>query len=92
MNKQPEDYEITTKRCTDDATSYNIPAPLVHNILRSIVTAIVFLGGYMVVWGINDASFKSQVLTELGWMKDRVVEIGDDQDEHEQRKHDAYDQ
>ena len=80
--------EQTTRDPSGEA--YRIPAPLVHNILKSIVGAFIFIGGYMVVWGINDAAFKSKVLTELSWMKSRVSEIGEDQDEHEARKHDAY--
>ena len=69
---------------------YLIPAPLLHRLLLLVATAIISIGGYMAVWGMADAAFKSQVLTELGWMKGRVVELGDDMDEHDSR-HDAND-
>ena len=71
-----------TKRMPDE-NGYLIPGQLMHRLILSILVAIISIGGYMVTWGINDAAFKAQVLTELGWMKERVVEIGDDLDKHE---------
>jgi len=40
---------------------YKVSAPLVHWAITSIIGAIVILGGYMVVWAINDAEFKGEM-------------------------------
>lgn len=72
---------------TRDVDGYTIPAPLVHKLLLCIVTSILGIGGYMVLWGVNDAKFKARVLTELQYLKERVVEIGEDQDKHEHEVH-----
>ena len=64
---------------------YMIPAGVVNALILGIFATIFTVGGYMIVWGLNDASFKAQVLTELGYLKARVVEIGEDQDEHDNR-------
>ena len=76
--------EVVNKLTAD---GYVIPAPLVHRVLWAIVVAIVTVGAYMVAWGFNDAAFKSRVLTELSYLKERVVEIGEDQDRHELKAH-----
>jgi hypothetical protein len=80
---------MTDKITTKYGNLYSVPAPLVHNILKSVVGAILILGGYMVVWGINDATFKATVITKLTFIDARITEIGKDQDQHEARKHDA---
>ena len=70
---------------------YTVSEGLVTAVLKGIVVSIISIGAYMVIWGINDARFKSSVQTDLEWIKERVGEIGKDQDEHEARKHDAFD-
>ena len=62
---------------------YVVPAPLMHRIMVAVLSSIIIIGGYMVMWAYNDAAFKSRMLTEMQFLKDRVVEIGEDQDEHE---------
>ena len=76
--------ELRTK-ALPEKNGYLIPAPLMHRLLWLIAVSIVSIGGYMAVWGMADAGFKSQVLTELGWVKGRVRELGDDMDEHDAR-------
>ena len=66
---------------------YLIPGALMHRLILSIIVAIVTIGGYMVAWGIADAGFKARVLTELVFFKERLHEIGKDQDEHEREDH-----
>ena len=66
-----------------DQGGYFIPAKVVNGLIIAIFTSLFTIGGYMVVWGLNDAAFKSRVLTELGYLKARVIEIGDDMDDHE---------
>jgi hypothetical protein len=63
--------------------NYQIPRELVNRCIFSIIFGVVTIAGYMVMWGVNDAAFKSKVLTELQYLRERVVEIGEDQDEHE---------
>jgi hypothetical protein len=41
----------------DDA--YRISATLVHATLVSIVAGIVSMGGYMIVWALNDVKWKA---------------------------------
>ena len=72
---------------TTNTNTYAIPAALINKLIWSIIIGIVTIGGYMVAWGINDAKFKVQVITELQYLKERVVEIGEDQDRHEHEDH-----
>ena len=41
--------------------AYELPARLVHNLIRSIFGTIVIIGGYMIIWAINDAAWKAQL-------------------------------
>jgi len=45
--------------------NYLVPAPLVHRILWGVVISLLGLGGYMLVWYMNDQLFKQEVLTRL---------------------------
>ena len=92
MNKKPEnltDEELSeTRRIVQlIGDGYVVPAPLLHKVLVGILTCIIFIGGYMVAWAYTDATFKSRVLTEMEFLRERVVEIGEDQDDHENRMH-----
>ena len=44
---------------------YLIPAPLVNKAIISIIGSIFLIGAYMVVWAVNDASFKARVLSAI---------------------------
>jgi hypothetical protein len=80
------DPDKRTRRMPEH-NGYLIPGALMHRLILSIIVAIVTIGGYMVAWGIADAGFKAKVLTEMIYIKDRVKELGKDQDEHESEKH-----
>lgn len=67
----------------ESEAGYFIPAKLVNGLIVAIFGSLLTISGYMVVWGLNDAAFKARVLTELGYLKARVIEIGEDQDQHE---------
>jgi hypothetical protein len=71
----------------DARQTYRIDAKLVNRLITSAITSIIVIGGYMLVWGLNDARFKSRVLIELSYLKERVIEIGEDQDAHEHEMH-----
>jgi hypothetical protein len=41
-----------------DNGMYQIPAALVTRLIVTIITSISFVGGYMVLWALNDAQWK----------------------------------
>ena len=45
--------------------TYQIDSGLVHKLIWTIIAAILSIGGYMVVWAINDSRFKQEVRTTL---------------------------
>lgn len=51
---------------------YQIPASLVHRLITSIIVAIVTIGGYMILWAINDAASKASWAERLNQMEKRL--------------------
>jgi fructose-specific phosphotransferase system component IIB len=43
------------------ATVYQIPAPLVHRLIVAVISGILAIGGYMVVWAINDSAWRTRI-------------------------------
>jgi Tfp pilus assembly protein PilO len=39
----------------DAGGNYQVPVPLVHKTIVAVVAAVLAVGGYMIVWAINDA-------------------------------------
>ena len=39
---------------------YLIAKPLVHKAIVSIISGIIVIAGYMIVWAVNDASWKAK--------------------------------
>lgn len=39
---------------------YYLPAPLVNKLIAVIFGAILAIGGYMITWAVNDASYRSE--------------------------------
>ena len=52
--------------------SYTISARLVHWGITSIISGIVVIGGYMVVWAINDSAWRARVTTEVNEIHERM--------------------
>lgn len=50
---------------TEGEKRYSIAAALVHKLIISIIGAIIATGGYMVLWGINDARWKGTMETQF---------------------------
>ena len=46
--------------------SYQISSSLVNRLIAAIIIAIISIGGYMIVWAINDAQWKGRL--EERWM------------------------
>jgi len=44
---------------------YYLSAGLVNKLILSILTGIVVIAGYMIVWAVNDASWKASQETKL---------------------------
>ena len=49
----------------DNDSKYIISTRLVHWLITTIFTSIIAVGAYMVVWAINDATYKATVLARL---------------------------
>jgi len=61
--------------------SYQISSSLVHKLIAAIISAIVLIGSYMIVWAINDANWKGRL--EERWIDiERMVK---DFREHEKK-------
>ena len=63
-------------RRVPEQKAYLIPGALVHWLIGASLTGIVTIGFYMVVWGINDAAIKVEILTRLTKVED-LVELHD---------------
>ena len=44
---------------------YFMPANLVNKLIVAIITAILTIGGYMILWAINDAAYKTLQETKI---------------------------
>ena len=52
--------------------SYTISARLVHWGITSIISGIVVIGGYMIVWAINDSAWRARVTAEVSAIHARM--------------------
>lgn len=56
-----------------DPEHYKLPIGIVNKLLYGIITSIVVIGAYMIVWGYNDAQFKSGLMTRVSKIEDLVA-------------------
>ena len=52
--------------------NYQLPARLVHNLIRSIFGSILVIGGYMIIWAINDAAWKAALDVRIGQIEETL--------------------
>jgi hypothetical protein len=55
--------------------TYAVPSPLVHRALASIIGGICVIGGYMIIWAVNDAAFKARIEERLMQIERRMVRM-----------------
>lgn len=52
-----------------------VSGSIVKFLASSIVTCLIAIGGYMVVWNADDAAFKSKVLVHLGNLDKEMLDV-----------------
>ncbi len=50
---------------TETLQCYTIQSTLVNRLIGTIIASILAIGGYMIVWALNDAQFKAEVRSSL---------------------------
>jgi uncharacterized membrane protein len=60
---------------------YWIPAALVSKLIIAIITAIIAIGGYMVIWALNDAQWKATWQRQIEVNSGRIAHIEQQQEE-----------
>lgn len=58
-----------------DEGRYLVPVALVHWAITSIILGIITIGGYMVIWAVNDASWKASQQEKLSKIESSVVKM-----------------
>ena len=61
----------------DEKEHYTVPAPLVHKLIIAIFTSLIAIGGYMAIWAVNDAAFKSEIRTVLKTQAEQTKRMND---------------
>jgi hypothetical protein len=61
---------------------YHVPSALVHRALFSIIGGIVVIGGYMVIWAVNDSAFKARIEERLAQIERRMARMEVQKDGH----------
>ena len=61
---------------------YQVPSTLVHRALFSIIGGICLIGGYMVIWAVNDSAFKARIEERLTQIERRIARIEVQKDVH----------
>jgi hypothetical protein len=69
----------------DDRT-YKLPSTLVHRAIGSIIGSICLIGGYMVIWAVNDSAFKARIEERLIQIERRMARIEERTDVHDNGK------
>jgi hypothetical protein len=64
------------------ANEYHVPSTLVHRALFSIIGGIVVIGGYMVIWAVNDSAFKARIEERLAQIERRMARMEVQKDGH----------
>jgi len=52
--------------------TYVVPAPLVHKLIMAIFASLLAVAGYMAIWAIGDAAFKSEMRTILASQEEQL--------------------
>jgi len=59
-------------RIPDEEDAYQVPTKLVNWLVRSILVALVTIGGYMVVWAISDAAINASFSERINQIEKRL--------------------
>ena len=57
--------------------TYQIESSLVHKLIISIITAIVMIGGYMIVWAYVDARWKGELDSKMEQIQRYMIKLDD---------------
>lgn len=56
---------IRKEQNDDEPTRYSVPATLVHWLIAAILSSLISIAGYMVVWAVNDREWKTSVNAKI---------------------------
>ena len=59
------------------ANEYSVEKGLVHKLIMSIISAILLIGGYMIVWAYLDARWKGQLDIKMEQIQAYMMKLDD---------------
>ena len=64
---------------------YFVPASLVNKLIIAIFGSLVAVGGYMIVWAINDARWKAGQDANISGLRDEIGNLEQDIEDIDER-------
>jgi len=58
-----------------DGDAYEVPAKLVNWLVYSILSALLTIGGYMVVWNRSDNAWKAVLMNRIDTMNESIGDL-----------------